>query len=145
MRFLLRVKNQSLLALALLAWPHGSPRLFAEDSAVSPGFVAGKYCCEMPSVGNVCVVFKADGTYAATGTLSRKDGSSHGTWKRTGAKLNITPKEETGCLVGYLTRFNIEADEEGVLTWLPRTPQNFGHSGGALVYPKFKKADGNRN
>jgi len=107
--------------------------------------VAGKYCCEMPSVGNVCVVFKADGTYAATGTLSHKDGTSRGTWKRTGAKVILTPTEETGCLVGYLTRFEVAEHEEGVITWLPKTPQDFGRSGGALVYPQYKKVNGSPN
>ena len=117
----------------------GAP-LWAQGSATTPVFAPGKYCCQMPSVGSVCVVFEADGTYTAIGKLSHKDGTSRGTWKRQGDKLNLAPQEETGCLVGYLTRFSIDEHEEGTLTWLPKKPQDFAISGGALVYPRYVRA-----
>jgi hypothetical protein len=117
----------------------------AQTSDANPAFVPGKYCCEMPPVGEVCVVFKGDGSYAATGQLSHKEGTSRGTWKRHGGQIILTPKEETGCLVGYLTRFGLDEHGEESLTWLPKSPQDFARSGGAIVYPRYKKAKSKGN
>jgi hypothetical protein len=139
------MKAVHVVGIALLATMHASTIASAQTSESNPAFVPAKYCCEMPSVGQVCVVFKADGSYAATGTLAHKNGTSRGIWMHEGTKGILTPTEESGCLVGYLTRFNIDEHVGGSLSWLPKTPQNFGRSGGALVYPQCKKVNGNLN
>lgn len=117
----------------------GAPA-WAQTSATAPVFVPGKYCCQMPGVGSVCVVFEGGGTYTASGKLSHKDGASRGAWKQQGNQVILIAKEETGCLVGYLTRFSIDEHQEGILTWLPKKPQNFAHGGGAVVYPRYVRA-----
>jgi hypothetical protein len=135
------MKQRRLLVLPFLATLCCTAAAWAQPSTTNLFSVPGKYCCDMPSVGAVCVVFKADGSYEATGRLSHKDGTSQGTWKQRGTHIILTPKEETGCLVGYLTRFGVEEHGEKWLTWLPKSPQDFARSGGAIVYPRYTKSE----
>jgi hypothetical protein len=128
------------LVLAVLTTILFGAPVWAQTSATAPVFVPAKYCCQMPGVGSVCVVFEGDGTYTASGKLSGKNGTSRGAWKQQGDRLILTPKEASGCLVGYLTRFSIDEHQEGMLTWLPKKPQNFAHGGGAVVYPRYVRA-----
>src|SRR5688572_10139535 len=90
-----------------------------------PGIAPGKYCCQMPEAGYVgCILFKEDGSYQATANFHNKGGASRGTWKRVGNQIVLKTQEETGSLVGYLTRFSINGTGKS-LTWLPKTPQDF--------------------
>jgi hypothetical protein len=135
------MKKRRLLVLPFLAILCCTSAAWAQTSTTNLVFVSGSYCCEMPSAGSVCVVFKADGSYAATGRLSHNDGTSRGTWKRRASQIVLTPKEETGCLVGYLTRFGVDEHGEKWLTWLPKSPQDFARGGGAIVYPRYTKTE----
>ncbi len=110
----------------------------------SPAFVPAKYCCKIPETGYIgCITFKSDGSYQATGKFHENEGTARGTWKRSGNQIVLAPQEETGPLVGYLTRFSIDDEAGKSLTGLPKVRQDFSQLGGAVVYPRYEKSDEN--
>ena len=114
----------------------------AQAPAATPSFAPGKYCCRTPETGyHGCVVFKKDGSYQATGKFHGKEGTARGTWKQVGKQIILTPRKETGALVGYLTRFSMDDESGKSLTWLPKVRQDFSRSGGAVVYPRYERID----
>ena len=133
---------KALTILMLLLILCGTVETRAQATTKSPEFAPGKYCCKTPETGYVgCIVFQSDRTYEATGKFHDKEGTARGTWKRAGQQIVLTPQNETGSLVGYLTRFSIDDNNGKSLTWLPKTRQDFSHGGGAVVYPRYEKSD----
>ena len=139
----MRTTYTTLLAFTLIVWTPIPSR--AQAPAEVPSFAPGKYCCKTPETGYLgCVVFNKNGSFEATGRFHDREGIALGTWKQVGKQIILTPRKETGALVGYLTRFSIDDESGKSLTWLPKVRQNFSRFGGAVVYPRYERIDEKR-
>jgi hypothetical protein len=137
----MNMKHLVVPLFALFLFLSSASRSRAQTPVQAQTFAPSKYCCKTSETGYVgCITFKSDGSYEATGKLRDKEGTAHGTWKRSGNQILLTPQKETGSLVGYLTRFSLDDDGKS-LTWLPKVRRDFSLTGGAVVYPRYEKTE----